>query len=177
MNNFCIDLNLDIPIFNTPIDVSNYNGPRHSRANNLSSDIYALFDNLNLAINLAETFYIPKFDRLKIHEDGGEKPDVLKINWVLGGENSLMNWYTPTKEPVWEKTILGIPYKYYRIDQVKLIHSQAVGYPSLLQVGCPHNVVTTTHSRFCLSIVPMFKDSKQLLTFEQGKEIFKNFIK
>lgn len=174
---FCTNLNLSIPVFTNPLDLETLGTESfHRRATNLTSDIYNLFNKLNLEIRLAEIFYIPKHGQIRIHEDGGEQNDVLKVNWVFGGQDSLMHWYNPVNDPVWKKTALGVAYKMYLEDQVEVIHSQRVGCPSLVQVGIPHNVVTNNFPRLCLSVLPVSKTTFQYLTFEEGLDTFSSFL-
>lgn len=176
-NSFSAKLNLKNNVFKSPLNLETLgNKTFHRRAANLHSDIYKLFDTLNLEIRLAEIFYIPSFDKIQIHEDGGEQTDVLKVNWIFGGLDSLMNWYSPVEAPIWRKTTLAVPYKLYAENQVQLIHSQQIEGPNLVQVGIPHNVVTNKFPRFCLSILPVSKLTSQYLTFNEGLDTFSSFL-
>ena len=179
MHNLCIDLNLEIPLLVDPSLVTTTGlMKQHKRVSidSINPDLIKLFHSKGLSLTFAESFYTPKITISTIHEDGEENNDVLKINWVYGGEGSTMNWYEPIEEPVWKKTVIGVDYKFYSPDKVRLIHSQAVGRPSLLQVGIPHNVTTGDANRFCVSVLPFDMSTNGYITFEQGTELFKEYI-
>jgi hypothetical protein len=179
MHDFCIDLNLEIPLLvDHRLVTTTGLMKQHKRVSIdiINPDLIKLFYSKGLLLTFVESFYTPKITRSPIHEDGEENNDVLKLNWVYGGEGSTMNWYEPIENPVWKKTVLGGDYKFYDPDKVRLIHSQAVGKPSLLQVGIPHNVTTGDANRFCVSIVPFDISSKKYITFNQGIELFKEYI-
>jgi hypothetical protein len=179
MNNYCVNLNIKIPLFVKEFNIETLKLVHHTDipAEVINPLLYRFFEQKGLRIELAESFFIPKFGRVGIHEDGGNKLDVLKINWIYGGIGSTMNWYTPIADPLWKTTILGIRYKEYNLSQVKLVHSQSVGFPSLVQVGCPHGVFAGNQERLCVSIVPAFKESLDTtIKFNDGLELFKDCI-
>lgn len=177
MNTFCVDLNLNKPICHTNIlPESLGDNIIHKKESKISNEMLDFLDRLDLSIRLAETFYIPPWNSIKIHEDGGDISDVLKINWVIGGDDSLMHWYESTTEPIWQKTQLGIKYKSYPKKNVKILHSQKVGFPSLVQVGIPHNVTTNALGRYCISVMPQWKAEEEILSFKEGIKLFEKFI-
>ena len=182
MNKFCIDLNLDIPVLIDPIDedqIKNIGSKivhKKVSVDTINPELIKLFTSKGLLLTFVESFHLSKNSYLPIHEDGYNYTDVLKMNWVFGGKDSTMNWYEPTKEPVWKKTVIGVDYKSYDTDNVRLIHSQVVGRPSLVQVGIPHNS-TTVDERLCISIVPLHIDDGSFVTFQQGIDLFTDYIK
>ena len=106
--------------------------------------------------------------------------DYAKLNWVYGGDNSVMNWYKINSnytQPLLNTTNINSYALYYKTDEVDLIHSQTIGLPSLVQVGCPHNVVNGSTERFCISLVFENSISKKRLTFNEAVALFKNYIK
>lgn len=183
MNNYFTKLSLDIPVFNQEPDldilVSKYqNNFTHYVVNQLDlhQELFRLFDQLNLIIDSAEVFYIPKFYQLPIHNDGGNYCDFFKINWIYFGLQSCMQWFEVKGEPQVVRHNAGFDINTYKLDQSNLIYSAQLTGPNLLQVGVPHNVVTQYQERLCLSIVPKQKNPNKLLTYQEGLSIFSNYI-
>jgi len=176
-DSLCIDLNIPPPAKSNVLNLDSFGDDIvHKKILDIDQNFQKLLYKLRLKIRLAEIFYLPPHRHLKIHEDGGEYEDVAKLNWVIGGEDSLMHWYQSTKDPVWQKTALGIWYRSYSKTDVKRIHSQKIGFPSLVQVGIPHNVTTQNSNRLCISIMPEDLESGNLVEFERCLNIFKNYM-
>lgn len=187
MNNFCVDLKFKFnPLrenFNLD-DLKNKDSSKlkHSKLNSetdISSEFLKFLDIHNLHIILAETFYIPKFGRLPIHSDGIDCTDYTKLNWVYGGEKSRMIWYKPKLGviPKLSITDIGVEYEHYTPDSVEVVHSQPVGFPSLVQVAGPHSVQVHANDRLCISIIVAYKGTDITPTFEEALNLFKQHIK
>lgn len=122
-----------------------------------------------------ELFYSPPNFFSGIHVDVNHG-DLTKINWVFGGKDSVMNWYSPKVEK--KETInsaVNTPYIGYYQNEVDLIHSCNLGFPSLVQVGIPHNIKNFNEHRFCISLVMTMRDYSNKLyrpTMEQSIAIF-----
>jgi hypothetical protein len=114
-----------------------------------------------------------------IHVDLKTPGDYAKINWVFGGEDSCMHWYTikdEFKNKPASTSIVSTSYVSYTASEVNLVYSENFRKPSLLQVGVPHNVINGNQERFAVSMV--FSDSKSGLrpTLAEAKEIFKHHL-
>jgi hypothetical protein len=152
---------------------------RHIKINldKINPEIIQLFDNLGLHIFLAEVFYSRPFFVSGIHTDvkGG---DINKINWVFGGNDSIMNWYaikegtTPTDV---QQTVVGTPYIAYDSAAVHLEFSKTISNPCLVHVGVPHNICNAKEHRWCVSLVYHDKKSKKRPTMEEAKNIFRDY--
>jgi hypothetical protein len=156
MNPYCVDLNWNIPLLSPHVDINIFKKKYHTKGD--ITDIHPLMlqhlASKGMKISLLETFYSePNYTQpIHIDVDGG---DYSKLNWVFGGNNSLMHWYK-LKNGVSEKlkiTSIGTIYSNYDIDQVELVHSQTIGKPSLIQSGIPHNVTTSLEERLCICLV------------------------
>lgn len=83
--------------------------------------------------------------------------DFTKINWVFGGTDSSMLWYTPkpgvlnTKLPL--KTAVNSDYLSFLNDEVDLVYSEKLSGSYLVQVGAPHSVHNPKEKRYCVSMV------------------------
>jgi hypothetical protein len=185
MNNYCVDLNLPLTIFKSdlsPIEFlkQNYNLKSHFQIDisNLNNELISFFDNLRLSVRLVEIFYRQPNAVGHIHSDTEVAGDYAKLNWVYG--NGTMHWYklsknyTPTKLNTTDIKSYAL---YYNELDVELIHSQQVGQPSLVQVGCPHKVINSDTERFCISVVFETADTKERLTFQEACKLFSGSIK
>jgi hypothetical protein len=158
MNSYCIDLNWNIPLLSPTVDINIFKKQYHTKGS--ITDIHPLMlEHLNkkgITVSLLETFYSKPYYHQGIHIDaaGG---DYAKLNWVFGGQDSLMYWYNLKEGATVEiKTnIIGKQYSEYNKDQVDLVHSQQIGTPSLIQVGVPHNIINGPEERLCICLVPI----------------------
>ena len=188
MTKYCADLELSIPLFKStlnPIEFLKLNNPtsaRHYKISNelLSDEVVKFFTDHRLTINFVEVFYRPAGVNSYIHIDTQEPGDYVKLNWVFGGEGSIMCWYAIKEncKGTPQKTSISTYAIHYSLDDVMLLHSQTVGQPTLVQVGIPHSVNNNNLTeRFCVSII--FGHTAQLgrPTFNSVYEIFKNYIK
>jgi len=181
MNNFCVDLNINIPLFKKEEYSQYYKCRSHSRVgvNTLNPEILEFFDSKNLEIVLCEAFYRKPTDikHDNVHKDAMYINDATKINWVFGGEDSLMNWYEPIT-PVFNinRSQIGIEYIYYDRKNLNLLHSQSVGFPSLVQVGIPHDITIGITDRLCISTFFKQKESKEYIPFLNAIELFSDCL-
>lgn len=97
----------------------------------------------NLGLNTigAEIFFVPKNTEVGIHNDGLLLDDHCKLNWFFGSSGSVMRWYEPidSKEISKNKTSIDTDYIYFEKHQCKEVCSFAVGKPTLVNVGLPHD--------------------------------------
>lgn len=185
MNNYCVDLNLDLPIFEsalTPVEFlkQNYKLEGHFQVdvNHLSTELKMFFDKVGLTVRLVEIFYRQPNAVGNIHSDTEIAGDYAKLNWVYG--NGTMYWYKTNKNytpTILNTTAIKSYALYYSESEVELVHSQIVGQPSLVQVGCPHKVINDNTERFCISVVFETVNTKERLTFQEAISVFSEFIK
>jgi len=199
MNRYCVDLGIDLPLFNTqlsPIEflksrpiwanniINNKELAKHSKLDintELRQEVKDFFDKYNMFIEVVEIFYLFPYGSMSIHNDRAVPGDFSKVNWIYGGKDSVMNWYKVLNgsgggAPLYT-TPINSPSLQYRPHEVELVHTQTVGQPSLVQVGCPHNVVNGSEERFCVSVVFKHKSTRSRVTMQESLEIFKNYIK
>jgi len=198
MNRYCVDLRIDLPLFNTqlsPIEflksrpiwanniINNKELAKHSKLdinNELRQEVKDFFDKYNMFIEVVEIFYLFPYGSMSIHNDRAVPGDFSKINWVYGGKDSLMKWYEITSDSndtLIYNTPINSPSRQYKPWEVKLIHEQTVGQPSLVQVGCPHTVVNGPEERFCVSVVFKHKSTRNRIAMSDALEVFKDYIK
>lgn len=187
MNNYCVDLNLPFSLFKENVDPIALlkSNPRFAGHFNISSmllnkEIIKLFNGLGLTIFLVEVFYRTPNSSGNIHSDLDKPGDYSKLNWIFGGEGSIMNWYNTNSNYVsasTNTTAIKSYALYYKDAEVDLIHTQVVGQPSLVQVGIPHKVINSNLERLCVSVVFRYTDTNIRPTFNEALELFKDYIR
>jgi hypothetical protein len=174
----CFDINLHIHPLKEGIDIKSYGTARHSKIpfNDINHDLISFLHTLNLDIVHSELFYTPAFYFTTIHIDeiGG---DYTKLNYVFTGKNSLMNWWKqkPNTKTIIGTTVINTHYIDYNVSDVDLIDKQQVNFPSVVQVGIPHNIRNFEEPRYCLSLV-LSKQRKSRITMAESIEIFKDYL-
>ncbi len=164
----------------TPVGVAfmNYNKAvnRHFRIlldvpKYIRPELVELLDQAGLHIRFAELFYTPADLATLIHIDGD--PDeytvsnnMAKLNYVGNGSGSMMHWYKPVVNKHYEPTGKN-KFISFEPNEVKLIKSVALSGYNIIQTGIPHNITTTSESRYCVSLTLALKDEKpKMLPYE-----------
>lgn len=125
-------------------------------------------------------FYTPAGQQCGIHIDGYAISDRASMNFVLKGCGSMMHWYklndstTATDQVI---TQAGTPYTLCEPEQVTHVHSAVVAWPSLVQIGVPHNIHNhTKEARWCISCDISRKNSNTGLTMTEAMEVFSKWM-
>jgi len=173
MNNFCIDVALDIDPLTKEIESYGNNSHTTVSLRDINPKLNSYLKEINLTIIYAELFYTPPHITGEAHTDG-LGGDYIKINFVYYGKNSTMNWYAPKSNI--QKTLLptnvnaSSNYLFYKLNEVDKLHEQSVKFPSIVQVGIPHSITTTDEHRYCLSLVPVRYGRR--ITMQKAKNIW-----
>lgn len=183
MNNYCTDLNLPIsqPLKNPSVLNQTSNEPSIFWSD-ASDEFKKWLDYIGCVLTYPPLiFYTPPGQDCGIHIDGNQISDRATMNWIVQGESSLMHWYElkdSTEITELEQTQAGTPYTRYTQDKVNIVHSQVVTYPSIVQVGIPHNITNYgSEPRWCISCDISTKEKPTSgLTYQQALEIFKVWI-
>jgi len=181
MNNYYADLNLNVPLFKPHVDIDTL--PKNSlskltpTAKYISAELIELLSTVDVYIRSVELFYCKPHHIGGIHVDA-EGGDFVKINYVFGGKGSVMNWYTvkPNQTPNFGMTQANTFYWNWKPEQVDLKHSHVVKFPTLVQVGKPHQVNTTDEARLCVSLIVANKSTGKFIKFEDAYNTFKPFM-
>lgn len=179
MNNYCVDLTFPCSPFKDDFNFDKLKIASHSKIEDqdLNPELVEFLDKLGFEIRLAECFYRKPYTGSRTHRDVKGSKSATKLNWVYGGRNSLMNWYEPISDI--ERTAvtdIGITYVYYLKEDIRLLHRQKIGFPSLLEVALPHDITMGDEERTCVSIILKYKNIDAYPTFAESTEVFKNYI-
>jgi hypothetical protein len=148
--------------------------------NGFDPRITGFLNGLGITIPLAEVFYSLPGIRRPIHIDGNTMKDLCKLNWVYGGSGSKMRWWRPPpsgKGPIDRITSAGTKCITYEDEGCQVIWEASVGFPSLVQVGVPHDMVNSSiESRWCVSYVLYDRTTGNPLSWKQSVERFSPFM-
>lgn len=180
---YCLDLNIDKPLFaDKETLLQLWQGTQIKVEEKiLHPDLLRMFKNIGLEYRFGETFQREEnYYSPLVHSDAPDldQPDAAKINWVFGGSGSLMHWYEPVNEKFGftSKTVLGSKFKLYDKADVRLVHSQKIGCPSIVQVGMLHDVTTGPEKRLCVSILLQPIGEDRYMSFDELMSYLKDFI-
>ncbi len=114
------------------------------------------------------------------HSDSEFPIDYVRLNWQFSeGEDTVMNWYVP-KDGIKPRNLtnpVGRKHYLYDYDTLDLVHSESIGFPSIVQVTIPHDVTVNTIPRYCLSTLLHYKSTNKLIPMSDACKTFKDFIR
>ena len=175
MNNYCMDLNIPIPVLKPEFDINTF---PETLATTLDIDQYLNIDLKNLLLELGletislDYLYKPAGFVSTVHSDilGG---DFTKIIWNYSTGNSTWNWYSTNAEG---DIASDQPCIRYSLDDVTLLHSQVVVSPSLVQVGIPHNMTNITDVHRTIGVCFARPLSGSRPTWQESISLFQNYL-
>jgi hypothetical protein len=127
-----------------------------------------------------EFFYTPPHSILRHHADHTEITDVAKLNWMWGGEGSLMDWYElkPGATLYTDKGTTPVKSVPGRARKGDIVHkfSATIGTPSLVNVGRLHGVRNLDQPRYVACFIPVWKGTRTRLTMSEATTLFQKYI-
>jgi hypothetical protein len=179
MNAYCNYLNFP----HIDIDLSVYKKNKRNQIrvpkDVIGVELNNILHKLNISIQWVEVFYLGPDADHSIHCDGHELDNKAKLNYIIGGKNSVMSWYRPISEDKIEKrtspanTIyLGINIK----DVVETYNTTMKDGFYLVNVGEFHNVWNKYEDRYCLSACPVDNRTSHRLNFNELQQRLKDYI-
>lgn len=181
MNDYCNKLNLDLCPITPDFDFLSVTKP-HSQIDlqYLNPLLRNILYKLNVRVTFIELYYKKVITHQRQLHIDCEYGDYTKINWVTGGPDSTMNWYTvkpglpiPNRAvPTTGNTIctLVLP------DEVDLAHQEYLSGLYLVQVGVPHDVYNPLEDRYCICCTLRYIDTNQRLTMTDAQRILQEYI-
>lgn len=131
-----------------------------------------------LYIQHGEFFYTPPGRTLEPHIDGPFLSNMCKLNWMVGGEGSVMEWFDikPQAGSKQGNTVIGTPYVPFDRSNLILRHQAVITSPSLINVGRVHGVRNSDHERYVYSFVLGSKQTSHLIEWQDAKKIFEQYV-
>lgn len=118
-----------------------------------------LIESLGFYVFHSELFYTPPFASRTIHVDGetGIPPyaSIFKINWIIGGNNSIMTWFKTLDDYVPERRKTRVGTYAFAFDPEKCtpILDLQIKNCAIVQAGIPHTVTNYEEPRWAVSYV------------------------
>jgi len=129
-------------------------------------------------ISTVQLFYTPPNKQRLIHIDDFPGGNYVKLLWQTGGKDSLMRWYEPKNKDIIKKpsiTVVNTRYTRFDNSEVNYVASFPIGYPSIVQVGVPHDIINFDEPRYVLSIM-LCDMNRNRLTMDVAINVFSKFI-
>lgn len=144
----------------------------------VNSEVHDWLDGLGLRFVTGEYFYTPPNRTLNPHTDDLIPNGYTKLNWMVGGEGSTMDWYElkPGASYKIGTTRIGTSYCYADPKDLILTESTSIGQPTMVHVGDFHGVRNGPHPRHVFCLITKRKDSDSRLQWDEALQIFKPFI-
>jgi hypothetical protein len=192
MTDYCIDLDFPIKPLANNITIADLPPDSWSflKRRFINPELIDFLNSVGL-IFMGSVFVKRPDSKYLIHVDGNKIIDKAKLNWSLNDDH-IMNWYkikTTENKPIQYydgEKFLGSDstlsdkrqrkYIEYTNDEVELVHSAKVGYPSLVQAGAPHSVKVFSGERKCISIL-LLQKNYQPISMSVAKHLFRDYIK
>ena len=148
---------VNIPIDLSHIDFASYkeHGKKQIRCDKsiFGDNGHQWFASVGLEIQWLEIFCLKPFEKHIIHCDGHEIDNKAKLNYITGGDSSVMIWYTAPED----KIIKGMSKANTRYlmaeekDAQELYREELTGF-NIVNVGVLHTVRNRSKDRFCISM-------------------------
>lgn len=187
MNNLHLNINLSlnpltIPVEELPTDFWNLI-PKSIIASDLLNFLYGKKIKVDNISSFYEEHNSEVYEPGAIHSDCHGIGDMTKLIWMWGDDYN-MSWYLPKPNTLvdYDYDINDLSpdnsirnYTKFTLDQMDEIYSTKIGFPSLIQVGIPHQVKTFNGKRRSLTMALQdFNDN--FISMNDAKIIFKDNI-
>lgn len=173
--NLKIPVKFDFPSYQIPNKDFHYHTRFHK--SDMTDEFKQWIYSLGLSIMTGEFFYTPPHRTLEPHSDSQVLDDVVKLNWMQGGEGSVMDWYE-LKEGFnlrSKQTSINTYYTYAPMIALNRIHTAIVGFPSLVNVGRIHGIRNRSKPRYVACVVLNNPKTDQRLTWAEAQAIFQPY--
>ena len=140
----------------------------------LDNNFHSWLDNLGCKVFFAEVFYTPPNSNMVWHIDTKEPSNFVKINFVWGAGNHLMQWgqLKSTNRVSSKVTLAGTQFLEFKDYELDIVESTSINTPTIVNIGVPHRIVNQdSNGRWCLS-VNIHDQYGNRLTIDQASEIF-----
>ena len=155
-----------------------WNTERLSWYDSIHSELITFLESLGISIRHAQRFYTPPYGSLPIHVDSHEAVGQAKLNYIVGGKDSAMNWFKlkPGKTMKTMVTDVGSNYLYAEEEDVVKVHSAEIGYLSIINSGELHSITNGPEPRVCYSFVLKYPDKNKNLSWHDAVKLLKPYL-
>ena len=179
MNPYCNYLNFP----HIDVDLSIYKKNKRNQIRVVKDimgvELNDILQKFNIGIQWVEVFYLGDNADHSIHCDGHELDNKAKLNYIVGGKDSVMTWYKPISEDKIEKRTSPANTIYLGINTEDVIATYSTGMKEgfyLVNVGEFHNVWNKNEDRYCLSACLIDSRTSYRLNFNELQQRLKGYI-
>jgi len=180
MSRYHLKLNLPVPFVFPSYPVPDMRFHHHTRfhKSDMNEEFKQWIYSKGMAITAGEFFYTPPNRTLEPHSDTPKITDVAKLNWMSGGEGSVMDWYElkPGATLKHNNTVIGTQYSFANNSDIERVHTATVGTPSLVNVGRIHGIRNGNQPRYVACVILQWPDSGQRLNWSEAEKIFEQYV-
>lgn len=181
VNRYHLDLQIPVefkfPWYPIPDENLHYHCRFHKR--DMNREFVEWIYSLGLFIIAGEYFYTPKARTLHPHSDSSVITDGVKLNWMEGGDRSVMEWYElkPGVSLKELKTGIDTTYGYASQEDIILKHQAKIGKPSLVNVGQIHGIRNGPEPRYVACVILGQAHTQERLMWDDAIKIFAKYGK
>jgi hypothetical protein len=126
----------------------------------------------------SEFFYTPPGRTLEPHSDTLGITDVVKLNWMEGGDGSVMDWYElkAGAKLLTHKTVINTRYSYAAKTDIDRVHTAVIGKPSLVNVGRLHGVRNGDQPRYVACVILQWPTTGRRMNWSEAEKIFEQYV-
>jgi len=161
--------------------------------NSVNDNVSDWLSSRGLFVHSVLVFYTAPFGTAFPHIDAPSKIDTaitnyIKLNWMKGGEGSLMDWYelkpnaslysdtNYTVEATSSSAHLAQGYKVAKLNDMVRTYSATIGTPSLVNTGRLHGIRNLDEPRYTTCVVVKQKSTLCRLEWDEAIELFADCI-
>jgi hypothetical protein len=180
LNRYHHRINIPVPFVFPTYQVPDPRSRFHRRFDkkDMNVEIVTWIHSLGLYIVTGEYFYTPPNETLEPHSDSPFINDVVKLNWMKGGEGSDMEWFQ-LKEGAMLRTnttVINTQYSFAPREDLIKVHSATIGTPSLVNVGQIHGIQNKDRPRFVACLVIAKNATRSRVTWDEALDIFGPYV-
>jgi hypothetical protein len=181
MENLSIDLNLPCKVLQDSFNPKHYFESHQTVPVNvcLHQTLLDFLKLYNIYVTSVELFYRrPNPNYGIVHVDNEGYTDRLNINWIVGGDDSVMSWFNPINNNPGYVTVgdTGSTPRRWDFKDVELIHSAEIKQPSLIQSAVPHAILNTKKQRWCVCANIRDIKTQSVITMAMAQDRLRNYI-
>ena len=180
MNRYHHRINIPVPFVfpSYPIPDERFHHHRRFDKKDMSTETVTWLHSLGLYIIAGEYFYTPPGRTLEPHSDSPSINDVVKLNWMKGGEGSVMEWFKLKDGATLRTntTVIGTQYSFAPREDLIEVHTATIGTPSLVNVGQIHAIQNEEHPRYVACIVLGNLSTRNRLVWDDALDIFGPYV-
>jgi len=149
----------------------------------INPEIFIFLDKFNVKVKMCQVLHCSGNEKIHIHADDQKLSNLTKMNWTWGSPESELRWWEiddenklyacQTPEPL--RKVIGDNYLCASEQDCKLVFSQKITKPSLVNAGFLHSVYNPSPQRRITLSLLIEKNGKPI-DFSDSLKIFEKVL-